>query len=111
MLATPARPEAYSVGRPSACSAAFGRLVVEVGRDVEQQVMAVLDDLGDPRVRAVGLVDHEDHGQVRGQRLAQHEPGLRQRPLRRVDEQQHPVDHGQAALDLAAEVGVARACR
>ena len=44
---------------------------------------------------------------MRGQRLAQHEPGLRQRSLRRVDEQQHPVDHGQAALDLAAEVGVA----
>jgi hypothetical protein len=30
-----------------------------------------------------------------------------QRPLARVDEQQHAVDHGQPALDLAAEVGVA----
>jgi hypothetical protein len=45
---------------------------------------------------------------VRGQRLAQHEAGLRQRPLGRVDEQQHAVDHRQAALHLPAEVGVAR---
>ena len=48
------------------------------------------------------------HGQVRGQRLAQHEAGLRQRSLGGVDQQQHPVDHGQPALDLAAEVGVTR---
>ena len=44
---------------------------------------------------------------MRGQRLAQHEAGLRQRALRGVDQQQHAVDHGQPALDLAAEVGVA----
>ena len=43
---------------------------------------------------------------MRVERLAQHEPGLRQRALGRVDQQQHPVDHGQAALHLAAEVGV-----
>ena len=85
-----------------------GGLVVEVGSDVEQQVVAGLDDLGDPGVGPVGLVDHQDHRQVRGQRLAQHEPGLRQRALGRVDQQQHAVDHGQAALHLAAEVGVAR---
>src|SRR5439155_630424 len=39
--------------------------------------------------------------------LAQHEPRLRKRPLGGVDEQQHAVDHGQPALDLAAEVRVA----
>ncbi len=70
--------------------------------------MAVGDDLGDPGVGPVGLVDHQDHRQVRGQRLAQHEAGLRQRALGRVDQQQHAVDHRQAAFDLAAEVGVAR---
>ena len=43
-----------------------------------------------------------------GQRLAQHEPGLRQRALGRVDQQHHAVDHRQPALDLAAEVGVPR---
>ena len=42
-----------------------------------------------------------------GQRLAQHEAGLRQRSLGGVDQQQHAVDHRQPALDLAAEVGVA----
>lgn len=84
----------------------LGGLVVQVGGDVEQQVVAGLHHLGDPGVRPVGLVDHQDHRQVRGQRLAQHEPGLRQRPLRGVDQQQHPVHHGQPALHLAAEVGV-----
>ena len=40
-------------------------------------------------------------------RLLQHVPGLRQRPLGRVDQQQHRVDHQQRPLDLPAEIGVA----
>ncbi len=44
---------------------------------------------------------------MRGQGLAQHEAGLRQRALGGVNEEDDAVDHGQAALDLAAEVGVA----
>jgi len=58
--------------------------------------------------RAVDLVDDENHRQPRLERLAQHEPRLGQRPFARVDEQQHAVDHRQGALDLAAEIGVAR---
>ena len=46
--------------------------------------------------------------QPRLERLAQDEAGLRQRPFARVDEQEDAVDHRQPALDLAAEVGVAR---
>ena len=46
-------------------------------------------------------------GSFAAEGLAQHEAGLRQRALGGVDEQQHAVDHDQAALDLAAEVGVA----
>ncbi len=42
------------------------------------------------------------------ERLAEHEAGLRERALGGVHEQHHPVHHRQAALDLAAEVGVAR---
>ena len=61
--------------------------------------------------RAVHLVDHEHHRQPRLERLAQHEARLGQRALARVHQQQHAVDHREAALDLAAEVGVARACR
>jgi len=63
------------------------------------------------RVRAligpVDLVDHHDWAQAQTQRLAEHELGLRHRALGGIDQQQHAVDHGQNALDLAAEVGVA----
>ena len=82
------------------------RLLVQIGRHVKQQIVTLLHDLGDPGVGTVGLVHHQDHRQVGRQRFAQHEAGLRQWPLRGVDEQQHPVHHGQPALDLAAEVGV-----
>ena len=41
------------------------------------------------------------------QRLADHELGLRHRPLGRVDQHDDAVDHVQDALHLAAEVGVA----
>ncbi len=67
----------------------------------------LVDDLVDAGVGAVRLVDQEDHRELRLERLAQHEAGLRQRALARVDEQHDAVDHRQPALDLAAEVGVA----
>ena len=79
-----------------------------VGVEIEEELVHLVHDLLDPRVRPVDLVDDEDHRQPRLERLAQHEPRLRQRPFARVDEQQHAVDHRQCALDLAAEVGVAR---
>ena len=78
-----------------------------VGVEVEEQLLHLVDDLGDAGVGAVDLVDHEDHRQARLERLAQHEAGLRQRALAGVDEQEHAVDHREAPLDLAAEVGVA----
>ena len=76
--------------------------------EVEEQLVHLVDDLLRARVVAVDLVHDEDDGQFRLQRLAQDEARLRQRALARVDEQQHAVDHRQPALDLAAEVGVAR---
>ena len=81
--------------------------LVDVGVEVEEQLLDVVDDLGDAGVGAVDLVDHEDHRQLGLERLAQHEAGLRERALGGVDEQQHAVDHRQRPLDLAAEVGVA----
>ncbi len=81
--------------------------LVLLGVEVEEQLVDLVDDLGDARVGAVDLVDHEDHRQARLESLSQYEAGLRQWPLGGVDEQQHPVDHCQTALDLAAEVGVA----
>ena len=80
-----------------------------VGRvEIEEELVDLIDDLGDARVGAVDLVDHQDHRQPCLQRLAQHEAGLRHRPLGGVDEKQNPVDHRQRPLDLPAEVGVAR---
>ena len=85
-----------------------GNVVVHVGGEAEQEVLALGDDLVDARVGAVGLVDQEDDGELGLERLAQHEAGLGQRALGCVDEEDDAVDHGQAALDLATEVGVAR---
>jgi hypothetical protein len=69
--------------------------------EVEEQVVHLVEHLGDAGVGAVDLVDHEDHGQPCLERLAEHEAGLRQRALGGVHEQQHGVDHGQPALHLA----------
>ena len=41
------------------------------------------------------------------ERLGEHEPRLRHRPLGRVDQHQRPVGHPQHAFDFAAEIGVA----
>ena len=78
-----------------------------VVEQVEEQLVRLLDHLGDPRVRAVDLVDDEDD------RAASAASALRstkrvcgQRALGRVDQQHDAVDHRQAALDLATEVGV-----
>jgi hypothetical protein len=57
-----------------------GHVVDEVAGETQQQVVGLLLDLGDARVGAVGLVDQQDDGQLRLERLAQHEAGLRQRP-------------------------------
>ncbi len=61
----------------------------------------------DAGVGTVDLVDHQDHREVASERLAQHETGLRQRPLGGVDQQHDAIDHREGTLDLAPEVGVA----
>ena len=82
-----------------------------VGVEVEEELVDLVHDLLDPRVGPVDLVDDEQHRKPPLERLSQDEARLRQRPLARIDEEQHAVDHPQGALDLAAEVGVTRACR
>ncbi len=74
---------------------------------VEEELVGRVDDLGDPGVGAVHLVDDQNDRLSGFQRLTQDEPGLRQRTLARVDQQHDTVDHGQTALDLPAEVRVA----
>ena len=68
----------------------------------------MVDDPVRTRARTVDLVDDDDGLEAQRQCLARDEAGLRHRAFDRVDQQQHAIDHGQYALDLAAEVGVAR---
>ena len=70
--------------------------------------MDLLLDLLRARVGAVDLVDQHDRPLAALEGLLQDEPRLRQRALRGVDEEQHAFDHRQDALDLGAEVPVAR---
>ena len=79
-----------------------------VGIEVEEEVVHLVHHLFDPRIRPVDLVHDQHDGEAAFQRLPEHEAGLRQRPLARIHEQQHAVHHREAALDLAAEVGMAR---
>ena len=102
-------------GSPSSEAWAGARVAVDdreldlllVGVQVQEQLVDLVDHLGDAGVGPVDLVDDEDHRQAGLERLAQDEAGLGQRALAGVDQQQDAVDHGQGALDLAAEVGVA----
>ena len=93
----------------------FGRAVDD--REIElfvggvergEQVETFVDDFGDARVGLVDLVDADDRLQADLQRLADHEFGLRHRAFGGVDEHDGAVDHRQDALDLAAEIGMAR---
>ena len=77
------------------------------GVEVDEQVVDLVEHFLRARVRAIDLVDHDDRRQAALEGLAQHEPGLRQRPFGRVDQQHDAVGHRQHALDLAAEIGVA----
>ena len=78
------------------------------GAEFVEQIKGVVDHPVRARTRAVDLVDHDDRLEPQRQCLARDEAGLRHRTLDRIDQQQHAVDHRQHALDLAAEVGVAR---
>ena len=75
---------------------------------LKQQLEHLVADFVNARVGAVNLIDDDDDAMPQLDGLLKHETGLRHRSLRRVDEQQHAVDHFQDTLDLAAEVGMAR---
>ena len=79
-----------------------------VGAKVDEEVVDFVDHLFDARVLAVDLVDDHDDRQMRLEGLAQHEARLREGAFRGVHEQDGAAGHGERALDLAAEVGVAR---
>ena len=73
-----------------------------------EQVEHLVDDFVGAGVGAVDLVDDDDGLEAHLQRLRHHELGLRQRAFGGVHQHQRAVHHVEDALDLAAEVGVAR---
>ena len=79
-----------------------------VGVEIDEQVIDLVDDLLRAGVGAIDLVDDEDGREVRFERFREHVAGLRQRSFGGVDEQNDTVDHLERALNLTAEVGVAR---
>ncbi len=79
----------------------FGR--IERGEEIEDLV----HDFSDAGIGLVDLVDRDDRLQADLQRLADHEFGLRHRPFRGIDEDDGAIDHGENALHLAAEIGMA----
>ncbi len=77
-------------------------------RQFEKQLESLVQHFVGTGVGAIDLVDHDDRLQAAFERLGQHEPSLRHGPFGGVDQHERPVGHSQDALDLAAEIGVAR---
>ena len=76
--------------------------------EIDEEVVDLVEHLARARIGTIDLVDDNNRGQPALERLSEHETRLRQRPFRRIHEEHHAVDHRERALDLAAEVGVAR---
>ena len=74
--------------------------------DVFPGVCPAHDHLGGPGVGPVHLVDHHHHCQSRLEGLAQHEPGLGQRTLGGIHQQQDTVHHRQRSFHFPAKIGV-----
>ena len=78
------------------------------GIQVHQQLQNLIHDLVNPLIRAVDLVDHDDHTVAELQGTAQDKTGLGHRAFRRIHKQDDTVDHLQNTLNLAAEIRMAR---
>ena len=84
------------------------KIELRIGRaDRREQVEDLVVHLMRACIGPVDLVDHHDRPEPVRQRLHGHELGLRHRAFGGIDQQQHAIDHGQDALDLAAEIGMA----
>ena len=86
------------------------REVVEhvLAAEIHEQLETFVERFVRSSIGAIDLVDDDNRLQLALERLGEHVPGLRHRPFGRVDKHQRAVGHPQHALDLAAEVGVAR---
>ena len=78
------------------------------GAQPVEQIEGLIEHPARARLVAIDLVDDDDRPQAMLEGLLRDEAGLRHGTVHRIDQQQHAVDHGEHALDLAAEIGVAR---
>ena len=78
------------------------------GVERRKKIENLVHDVARPRVRLIDLVHRDDRPETDFQRLADDEFGLRHRPFGGIDQDDRAIDHGQDALHLAAEIGVAR---
>ena len=86
-----------------------GKLELFLGdAQVDEQVVDLVQHLGGARIGPIDLVDDDDDGQPSGERLAEHEAGLRQGTFGGIDEQDGAIHHRKGPLHLAAEIGVPR---
>ncbi len=78
------------------------------GVERREKIEDLVYDLVRAGIGSIDLVHRDDRPQTDFQRLADDEFGLRHRPFGGIDQDDRAIDHGQDALHLAAEVGVAR---
>src|SRR6185437_9759600 len=77
------------------------------GVQIDEQIVDLVENFLDARVGAIDLVDHDDGGQARLQRLHQYVAGLGQGTFAGVHQQHHAVDDLERPLHFAAEIAVA----
>ena len=78
------------------------------GAQGDEQLEHLIQNPIRPRMIAVNFIDHHNRLRARFQRLAQHKASLRLRPLLRIHEQQHAINHTERPLHLAAKIRVPR---
>ena len=86
-----------------------GKLELFLGHpQIDEEIVDLVENLGGTGIRPIDLVDDDDDGQAAGECLAEHETGLRQGAFGGIDQQNGAIHHGKGALDLTAEIRVAR---
>jgi CheY-like chemotaxis protein len=107
---SPSRTVESRPAKPRKCRGVHHREIQLLvgGAEAVEQIEGLVEHPARTRLVAIDLVDDDDRTQAVLERLLRDETGLRHGPVHRVHQQQHAVDHGEHALDLAAEVRVPR---
>src|SRR5229473_1695830 len=71
------------------------------GVEIDEQVVDFVEDFRGARVGAIDFVEHDDRRELGGQGFLQDVARLRQRAFAGADEQAHPIDHAQGALNFS----------